>query len=107
MNTTGLIDHQLTRRRRDWYKKYLRSKNPYDDAVADERADHEHGVYEGEAVVPVLADGGEVPPVLMNQVLVLLRNVPTHHMLNHLLGYPVEKNDVSLFFLAVWMIPKL
>lgn len=63
--------------------KNLRAEYPNDDAVPDKRRDHKHCVNEGKYEMVVLADGGEAAPVRVNHRLVLLRDVPAHHVLNH------------------------
>lgn len=44
----------------------LRAKYPNDDPVPGEGCDHQHGIDECQAEVPVLADRGEVSPVIVD-----------------------------------------
>lgn len=70
---------------------YSRAKNPDDAAVPQKGGNHQYGVDKCQNVVPVFVDSGEVPPVVVNHVLMFLGDVPAQHVLDYLLGYPGGK----------------
>lgn len=79
---------------------YSRPKDPNDNAVSRKRGDHQHGVDESEAIVPVFADGGEIPPMLVDHVLMFFWNVPSQHVLFYLFGYPenIKRFDWVIYY---------